>query len=274
MTINNFLRPAIKTLESANISSARLDCLIMLSDLFGKDKAFVLANLDTEITDKQRETLDALVKRRLNHEPLAYIRGFIEFYGRSFGVTKDVMVPRPETEELVEMALRLPLSSNTSVIDVGTGSGNIAVTLKLERPLWQVMATDISSEALKIAKTNAKDLGAEIQFEVADLLSHFPFPNPQPPNLITANLPYVAKTYEISPEAKAEPEVALFAGDKGYQLIEKLLTQTAKNLKQGVYLILESDPWQQERIIKTAKKYDFSIKEQRGFHLVFIKNYS
>lgn len=268
MTIQSWLRDTEKNLNLAGITSARLDCLIMLSDLFKCDKAWILASLDTDLTVNQQSTLNEWIKRRMQLEPLAYIRGFIEFYGRNFIVSPSVMIPRPETEVLVESALDLGLPDDANVIDIGTGSGCIATTLQLERPGWHVTATDISKKALEVASKNTEALGAEIKFIKSNLLSYFPSPNPQPPNLITANLPYVARNYEVTPETRKEPELALFADSDGYELIEKLLPQAAKALSKNGYLMLESDPWQQERIIQSGYKYSFSVVKRELFHLV------
>lgn len=269
MNIKAWLHKATEKLVQSGIDSARLDALILLEDAIGKDRSWILAHDDYDLGADQVSTLEGQISQRANRMPLAYIRGYIEFYGRRFGVTHDTLIPRPETEDLIELALTLPLPRNSHIIDIGTGSGCIAITLKAERPEWTVVATDISSSALSIAKNNAQRLLTDINIINHDLLSP-PIPHLQPlkPDLITANLPYVAKDNIISPEAYSEPAQALFAGSDGYELIERLLPQAANHLASTGFLILESDPWQQERIISQALQYGLLVRAKKRFHLV------
>lgn len=271
-TVKQWLITAIATLKQAGIYSARLDALVLLEDELDKDRSWLLAHDETPLSDSSLENLTDKLARRAQHVPLAYIRGFIEFYGRQFHVTPSVLIPRPETEEMIELALNLELPADTHVIDVGTGSGCIGITLKAERPDWHVTATDISQEALEVAQKNANTLNADISLVQSDLLANPSLAAASPqPQLVAANLPYVAKGFEITPDAHAEPGLALYAEDEGYELIERLLPQASDVLLSGGYLLLESDPWQQDRIIKSAARHDFRMIEQRRFHLVLQK---
>lgn len=278
-TLSSWLSSAIKRLESVEVPSARLDCLIMLSDLFAKDKSWVLANLDAELLDARRlRTLNNWLLKREQHIPLAYIRGRVEFYGREFAVTPRVLIPRPETEEMVDLIKSLadlPRDNGYRplLIDVGTGSGCIGITARLERPELEVWLTDIDEGALSVAKQNFRALKDELrinkhwkmQYYQHDLLKDWH--TSRFASIITANLPYVAKGFPISPDANHEPELALFAEDEGYRLIEELLPQAAKVLLPGGYLVLESDPWQQDRIAASAAAHGFSVYDKRLFHL-------
>ena len=199
------------------------------------------------------------------------------FYGRDFIITSDVLIPRPETEQMVDMVLSLAgkpylpgvkpseavLAEDLTVLDVGTGSGCIAVTLKLELPKARVVASDVSEKALAVANENAKRLGAEVKFRQADLLDELDFQ----PDVVVANLPYVDENWEwIDKEALSkEPSLALYAEDGGLALIKKLIDQvTEYKIK---HLILEADPCQHKRIQEYAKKKSLTLREARGFVL-------
>ena len=200
------------------------------------------------------------------------------FYGFDFYVDENVLTPRPETEQLIDEVLKLcgqPIlpgvkpekpkldPRNLTILDVGTGSGCIAITLKKKLPETDLYASDISEKALKIAQKNAKDLGASITTIISHLLKNVNIA----PDLIVANLPYVDKnwTWLDHESLKSDPDIALYAEDGGLALIKELLdTASAK------YLILESDPSQQEKIIKFAKNKYQKIKIN-GYATVFKK---
>lgn len=201
------------------------------------------------------------------------------FYGRDFIITSDVLIPRPETEQMIDMVLGLAgkpylpgvkpgeavLAEDLVILDVGTGSGCVAVTLKLELPKVKIVASDVSERALAVAKENAKRLGAEVEFRQADLLDRLDFQ----PDVVVANLPYVDQNWEwIDKEALSkEPSLALYAEDGGLALIKKLIGQvTERKIK---HLILEADPCQHESIQEYAKEKGFTLRETRGFILYF-----
>lgn len=214
-----------------------------------------------------------------NKKPLAYSRGFQNFYGRDFIVTPDVLIPRPETEQLIDSVLKLAgkpylpgvkptprlLPNSPKILDVGTGSGCIAITLKLELPDAEITATDISEKALKIAKKNTEKFGITIPLIISHLLEKVNFT----PDLIVANLPYVDKNWNwLDKEALSfEPEEALYAKNGGLELVFELIDQ-ASNLKIP-YLILEADPIEHQSIITYAKNHHYVLKEINGFILIF-----
>lgn len=201
----------------------------------------------------------------------------VDFYGRDFIVTSNVLIPRPETEMMIDAVLNLVgkaylpgvkpsearLPRDCRILDVGTGSGCIAVTLKCELPEAYVAAYDISDKALRVAQRNANDLGAEVKFVNSDLMEKID----EDFDIVVANLPYVDENWDwIDKEALSkEPAIALYAKDEGLALIKKLIQQAREC--EISYLILEADPCQHERIIEYAKKLDYSLFETRGFCL-------
>lgn len=206
-----------------------------------------------------------------------------DFYGRDFYVTKDVLIPRPETEQLIDMVLNfagkpyLPgvkpgkriLPERPVVLDVGTGSGCIAITLALELPEATVYASDISKKALKVAQKNAALLGAPIHLIIAHLLEKVKSGDLPTPDLIVANLPYVDETWDwLDKKALSnEPAIALYAKDHGLALIKELL-----DTADSKYLILEADPCQHQTIIDYASRQNYTLIDQKGFILGFTKN--
>ncbi|MBR3052086.1 HemK family protein methyltransferase [Candidatus Saccharibacteria bacterium] len=201
----------------------------------------------------------------------------VDFYGREFVINSDVLIPRPETEQMIDMVLSLVgkpylpgvkpgeavLPEDLTVLDVGTGSGCIAVTLKLELPEATVVASDISEKALRVARENAERLGTEVEFMQADLMEGVD----AQPDIIMANLPYVDENWEwVDKEAlSSEPSLALYAKDGGLALIKKLIDQVRE---RGIkHLVLEADPCQHERIREYAKEKGLTLRETRGFIL-------
>lgn len=210
--------------------------------------------------------LTACLKLRLRGLPVAYIVGNKEFYGRSFAVTADVLIPRPETEALIEALRKLAPKAGDMLIDVGTGSGAIAITAALEWPELTVAACDISPAALRVAKRNAKALHANLTFRQSDLLDAQQNP---PYRFIVANLPYVDTTWQRSPETQFEPKLALFADNAGLALVKKLIAQAPQNLQPNGYLLLEADPRQHKQITNFATQHGFSLVYKDGFALSF-----
>lgn len=212
--------------------------------------------------------------------PKAYETGFQDFYGREFLVTPSVLIPRPETEQLVDAVLKLTgkpilpgvkatkrqLSKEPLFLDVGTGSGCIATTLALEIPKAKIVALDISDKALSVAKKNAEKFQANIEFLKSDLLESYYGPEPE---AIVANLPYVDESWEwLDKKAlSAEPELALYSGDSGLALIKKLLKQI-NSRKWNSYVILEMDPCQQKMAISYAEELGFQNLETTGFSVL------
>ena len=204
------LETASARLAGAGCDTPRLDAELLLAHALGVDRTRLLID-DFEVPD----SFDELVERRADREPVAYILGYKDFRRIRLAVDRRVLIPRPETELLVEAALTLPDGSR--VADVGTGSGAVALALKDERPDLEVTGLDISEDALDVARENAARLGLEVRFAHADLLDDGEY------NAVLANLPYVPSGVELQPEiARYEPGQALFAGPDGLDVIRRL----------------------------------------------------
>jgi release factor glutamine methyltransferase len=268
LTTNQFIQEATKQLKSAGIETARLDTLVLLQDLLNKNSAQLLAEPDTPLTDEQVSELAKTVARREKHEPLAYIRGKAEFYGREFAVSAAVLVPRPETEAMIELFLKLPKTAQKTVVDVGTGSGAIAITVACELHEVRVLATDISADALKVARQNCVKHQATVDLHKTNLIKGLQLPAEA---TILANLPYVPENHTINQAAAHEPAVALFAGPDGLDLYKRLFEQLEAAKHTG-YLLTEALPAQHHHLASLARSYDYILENMQDFIQVFTKN--
>lgn len=269
MDISTWLIDATKQLKHIGVESNRLDAELILAETLRKPRTYLHAHLGEEIDSRRLDIANARLELRLERVPLAYILGKKEFFGREFVVTTQVLIPRPESEDLVEVFLEISaseISDEKTLIDIGTGSGCLGVTAKLERPNISVILSDISSQALEVARSNAATLGALVRTQKQDLL----FGQIEPLDYILANLPYVDKAWKTSPEVEFEPELALFADDKGLALIAKLIPQVPRHLRQGGYLLLEADPEQHQDIISLAERFGLRLHLARNYCLSFI----
>ncbi len=255
MNINDWLHGSMKILDTTS-DSARLDAEIILSSVLKKDRSWILAHSEYELSKEQEKELDILIKRRLKHEPIAYILGKCEFYGREFIVDKNVLVPRPESETIIDLLKELNIENDSIIIDVGTGSGSLAITSKLEFPKAQVIAIDIDQKCFNLAEKNTEKHKVIIEFKKGDLLSSIPNSLFQiPDSIILANLPYVPEDYQINEAAKHEPKLALFSGDDGLDHYRKLFDQL-KVLKP-TFVLTESLAFQHAELTKIAKSAGF-----------------
>ena len=229
--------------------TATLDADLLARHALGWDLATWLARRADHAEPQFVERYEALIKRRMTREPIAYIRGLQEFWSRDFIVSPAVLIPRPETELLIEHASNfLHRSQHAQVVDVGTGSGCIAITLALEHPDATVHAIDISAVALEIARTNAERLGAtRVHFVLGSLLDAAP----RPIDLLVSNPPYVAERDKpaLSREVRDfEPAVALFGGDDGWREIRALLRAAPDALAPGGMFLMELGYGQSEQL--------------------------
>lgn len=212
-----------------------MEAQILAGHAAGQSRSWVLAHGNEQIP----EGVTPLLERRLNHEPLAYILGFREFYGRNFDVDPSVLVPRHETETVVETAMKVcPSEGDVQVLDIGTGSGCIAVTLALELPHASITAVDISPEAIQTASRNADSLGAKVRFMESDLFHaidpHAKF------DVIVSNPPYIATNDEIAQEIKDwEPDPALWGGPDGLHFYHRIASTAHNFLKPNGRLVFE-----------------------------------
>ncbi|MBP5634331.1 peptide chain release factor N(5)-glutamine methyltransferase [Candidatus Saccharibacteria bacterium] len=249
--------------ESAIIID-RLDAeLILVNLLRVGDRSYLVAHDDEILSQDQLEIANAQRDRRHSGEPLAYILGWREFYGRRFKVTRNVLIPRPETETIIDLTKK---SKAKKILDVGTGSGCIAITCALELPNTEVSAIDISPAALAIAQSNAKNLGAKVKFYKSNLLEDYAL---EPDTLIIANLPYVDETWSwINRQTLSfEPSLALYAEQGGLALIYELL----RSINTSCKLLIEADPSQHDKIINYARDFGFKKLNQKDYILSFKK---
>ncbi len=266
MDIKKWLEHASKLLAAAGVLSARLDSELLLAFHLKKPREYLLAHPETVLRKGPSfAQLGKLLERRLKREPIAYITGKKEFYGRKFTVTPDVLIPRPESEAIIEIVKELSLEKDDVLIDIGTGSGALALSIKCELPYLTVIASDISHAALHIAQTNARLLQADVTFMASDLLSSLSLTT----RVIVANLPYVDKTWNVSPETAYEPQGALFAENNGLKLIKKLITQTSTSLHHQGFLVLEADNRQHAAIIAFAEHNSLEFVTKKDLILVF-----
>ncbi|HEX9679298.1 MAG TPA: peptide chain release factor N(5)-glutamine methyltransferase [Candidatus Saccharimonadales bacterium] len=239
MTIKDWLRRAIAELAEVGIDTMRLDAFILLEQVLKKDRAQLLARMDTPLSSAQLKALNRLKHRRLKREPIAYIIGQKDFYGLDIQLDRRVLIPRPETEKLVEYIVRRA-PSNSRVHDVGTGSGAIALALKSHRPDLIVTGSDLSKAALSLARSNARRLKLSVKFKQMNLLSGARGRY----DVISANLPYLPAKLAVEPELRFEPRLALFAGRDGLKLIRQLLSDASVKLNYPGWLLLEHLPFQ------------------------------
>jgi release factor glutamine methyltransferase len=268
MTIRETLLEGKALLSSSNIESASLDANLLLAAVLRTGRAELIVRGNETITAEERSAFLALVRRRGAGEPAAYILGRREFWGLDFIVGPDVLVPRPDTETLVETALRKAgEAAGLRLLDLCTGSGAVAVALKHERPGWEIWASDISPKALDTAKANAeKILGASgaLRFLNSDLLGAFDTLDPSLRfSMIVTNPPYVKRGIieTLAPEVRAEPRIALDGGEDGLDLIRRLIPQAARRLAKGGRLLIEADPRQMEAIGVILKENQFPDPE-------------
>ena len=263
-TIRAALDTAIKFLTSREISGARLDAQLLLAHIIGRDRAWLLAHDDTELTPLQVTDFEALISQRSEHVPVVHLTGTREFYGLDFTITPDVLTPRVETEQMVEWAITYA-PKNTALIDIGTGSGAIAIAIAKHRPDLAITATEVSAPALEVARDNASRHQVGLNFITADLWTGVN----QGFTTIVTNLPYLRDDADLMPEVTREPAVALFGGADGLDLYRRFLAELPDHLEPSGYLFTECDPWQHESLIAEAAKVGLRPIEQGYFILGF-----
>lgn len=270
MSIDSWLQQNIRQLESAGILTARLDCLVLLEDILARDRSWILAHTDHTLEQGIQSQLSIAVQRRTAHEPLAYIRGHAEFYGYDFAVNHDVLVPRPESETVIDI-LKTWASNNhpSHIVDIGTGSGCLAITAALQTRNTNVLATDSSTRALKIARQNATKLNAEVEFFEGDLAQPIIDKVDKTPYVLLCNLPYVPAEYPINQAAKHEPGLALFGGNDGLDLYRELFDQLDDAETKPSAIICESLPEQHVALAELAASHGFRLADTQDFIQLF-----
>jgi release factor glutamine methyltransferase len=243
VTIREALRSAVERLELHHVSNARLTAELVLAHVLSEEREYLYAHDDRVLSEQELQMLEDRLYDRISGVPLQYIVGRQEFYGRYFRVNPAVLIPRPETEYIIEAVLDIQGTRGLpprplSIIDVGTGSGCIAVTLALELPGTQVFAGDVSFEALVVARENAATLGAPVRFVCMDVLdaiqTRFDF--------IVSNPPYVrpSERSRLQREVREhEPHVALFSPEDELAIYRRLIVGAEEMLRSGGHIIME-----------------------------------
>ena len=266
MVIEKWLKETSGELERAGIGTARLDALVLLEDVTGRDRAWLLAHGEHELSSAEHAKLAKLLTRRAGHEPLAYVRTKSEFYGREFVITAAVLEPRPESETMIDLLKNLPkLPKSLRIADVGAGSGALGITASLELPGAQVELLEIDPKALKIAQKNVDKYTADVSVFRSDLLSG----SRQDNNVLLCNLPYVPDSHKVNEAATHEPRIAIFGGPDGLDVYRRLFQQVKKLQKQPLFILTESLPPQHEGLAKIATSAGYKLATSDDFIQVF-----
>lgn len=257
MTVRDLIAAAANRLKRARIEEPRLEAESLLASLLKRDLAWLLAHPEAPVSPARTKAYASMVGGRARHVPFAQLVGEKGFYGRIFLVTKDVLIPRPETELLVEAVLRSAAAKDATVLDVGTGSGAIGLTLAAELPGTKALLYDVSAKALRVARANAKrlKLGRRIRSAKIDVLRQT-LPEPKAgPVAIAANLPYLptAQWKGAQPEVRAhEPKLALVSGADGLRHYRALFKGLARWKRKPDLLAIEAEPGQFEELRRLA----------------------
>jgi release factor glutamine methyltransferase len=281
MHIHQWISESQKQLESYGIQTARLDCFLLLEHVLNIGREKILAEPDLFLSSVNFIELNKLLDQRLDNQPMAYILGTVEFYGYNFVVNPSVLVPRPESETLIEQCKRVVASilqrstvgnsspfprHRVSIADVGCGSGALGIVAKLELPKCIVELLDIDTKALETAQTNVDIFTLNISVIKSDLIQEARIYH----DVLLCNLPYVPDGYTINEAAKWEPNIALFGGFDGLNLYRKLFQQIAMKIDKPLYILTESFPSQHQTLIEIASRGGYTLDTIDDFICVFI----
>ncbi|HUR37208.1 MAG TPA: peptide chain release factor N(5)-glutamine methyltransferase [Terriglobales bacterium] len=275
MDIKTALSEAIEQLRGEPIGPPRMAAETLMMHVLGRDRAFVIAHPEHNLDEADAATFRDAVERRAKGEPLQYITGHQEFWGLDFVVSPAVLIPRPETEHLVEAAVnkvRTLQWPKPRIVDVGTGSGCIALAIKSSLPDADVHAVDISWEALGVSQKNADRLGLYVEFAQSDLLSAFREPAF---DVIVSNPPYVGRQEwdKVQREVREhEPDVAVFAGEHGIEIYRRLIPEAHAALKPNGWLMMEIGYSMEEAVLELMRDWEevSSIPDLQGIPRVIV----
>jgi release factor glutamine methyltransferase len=293
MIVLDWLSNAETTLRQAAIETSRLDSLVLIEDELSKDRAWILAHLEFELSDKHKNVLDQQLALRAEHIPLAYIRQKVEFYGRIFNVSSAVLVPRPESEAMIDMFKELMASAPEfalwranhvaanglreqvdldavemipiTVADVGTGSGALGITASLEVPNLAIDLIDIDEVALKVAQSNVVRHATANRVIISDLLAK----TSRSYAVLLCNLPYVPDSYPINRAAQHEPSSAIYGGENGLAVYHKLFSQIEELILKPLYILIESLPFQKTELAELASVKGYELLKTDQFIQLF-----
>ena len=273
MTVGDWLKEATILLSAAGIETARLDALVLLEDVVGQERSYLLAHTELELSSDQVARLTKLLTRRAQHEPLAYLRGYAEFYGREFVVSPAVLVPRPESETMIELLKGLVRERflgkkealAVRIADVGAGSGALGITAALELSEAVVELLEIDRSAIEIAQINVDKLTSGILITESDLLAG----SGQNYDILLCNLPYVPDDYDINTAARHEPKIALFGGPDGLNLYRRLFKQVRDLPHVPLFILTEALPEQHQALEAIAKTAGYTLDQKNDFIQLF-----
>jgi release factor glutamine methyltransferase len=277
-TVLEVLQSTTAYFEKHKVESPRLNAEHLIGHVLGKTRMDLYLEFERTLSEPELIPLRDLVKRRGRGEPLQHLLGTVEFCGQTFAIDKRALVPRPETEELVELisTFQFP-TANSRIVDVGTGSGVVALSLAKKFPQAEVFAVDISEDALALARENAARLGLNerVQFQKGDLLENLD----ERFDLIVANLPYVSMQdrHVLAREVLHDPDIALFAGPTGDELVRRLIEQGSGHLEAGGLLALEIGVNQSEGLTDLLRQKNYhdiqSKKDYSGITRFLLARY-
>jgi release factor glutamine methyltransferase len=276
-----WLQDAQSTLRIHDIDTPRLDALLLLEDTLKKNRAHILAHIDLKLSTTQQTKLNKLLNRRTRHEPMAYILRHVEFYGYEFVINASVLVPRPESETMIDLLKELLAKENKkissdeiqhfahtqhNIADIGSGSGALGITAKLEAPECKVDLLEINTAALKMSQTNVEKFTLDISVIKSDLLNS----TTTAYDILLCNLPYVPDEFKINSAAAWEPSLAIFGGSDGLNLYRKLFWQVSSLQKYPLYILTESFPSQHKALAKIADACGYAVLKIDDFIQVFV----
>jgi release factor glutamine methyltransferase len=257
MTVLEVLQATTAYFKKRDLESPRLNAEHLLAHVLGRKRIELYLEFERDLAEAELAPLRELVKRRAQGEPLQHLLGTVEFCGLTFLCDKRAMIPRPETEQLVEVLKSEIRNPKSEIMDVGTGSGVIALCLAAEFPGAQILAVDISNDALALAQENAArlNLAERVRFLKSNLLENVEGVF----DVIVANLPYVStqERHTLSREVLHDPEVAVFASTRGDELVRKLIAQAPSRLRPGGMLALEIGMGQSDALLSTLAAKNF-----------------
>ena len=263
MNIENILTQAFKELSNANIKNANLDCEVLLSNIINKDREYVILNSKKNLDKKYIDIFNNLIDRRKKSEPIAYLINKKEFWKETFYIDKNVLIPRPDTEHIVEEVLKLTQNNSKShILDIGTGSGCILLSILKERKNFIGTGIDISKKCIKVSKYNAKrlELDNRTKFYISDvdnfLIGKYDVVVSNPPYIENLNLKYLDRDV-----VNFEPKLALSGGRDGFSEITKVINKTSGLIKKNGVFVLEIGHNQKNKVTEKLKAKGFYIKK-------------
>ena len=263
MNIENILTQAFKKLSNSNIKNANLDCEVLLSNIINKDREYVILNPKKNLDKKYIDIFNNLIDRRKKSEPIAYLINKKEFWKETFYIDKNVLIPRPDTEHIVEEVLKLTQNNSKShVLDIGTGSGCILLSILKERKNFIGTGIDISKKCIKVSKYNAKrlELDNRTKFYISDvdnfLIGKYDVVVSNPPYIENLNLKYLDRDV-----VNFEPKLALSGGRDGFSEITKVINKTSGLIKKNGVFVLEIGHNQKNKVTEKLKAKGFYIKK-------------